>query len=327
MMRALILLSLIFSSVAWSIPERDLPQAWSSKIEPFFRSLEKGTLKNKDGLTLVYRKLIRGNNSKSLVIVPGRTEPALKYAELIYDLRNSGFNIFIMDHQGQGESSRLLPDTHKGHVLNFSNYVKDLDLFISTVVTTTKPVYLIAHSMGGAISTRYMNAHPGAIQKAALVAPMFEMNTNPYSELVATLYAKFLVMTRKGANYAPGYGPYKPEEDTFEKNVYTHSVERFDVTKHIFVTYPDLVVNGPTAKWVHESLRATKSIHRLSVKTPVLMFQAGIDKIVKPARQEAFCKTHECELIHIPDAFHEILMEKDVIRDEVISEIRSFFEV
>ncbi len=324
-MKTLILVSMLFSSLAWSVPETDLPEVWDSKIAPFFQNMHHGTFKNEQGLTISYA-FTKSNHAKTLVISPGRTEPALKYAELIYDLKNS-FNIFIIDHQGQGSSSRMLSDTHKGHVVEFSHYVADFHQFIETVVkpNTTKPIFLIAHSMGGAIATRYMNQHPNTFNKAVLVAPMMEMNTSPYSEAVACLYANFLVLTKKGSTYAPGYGPYKPEEDTFEKNVYTHSPERFEVTKNLFVNYPDLIVGGPTARWVRESLEATKKIDKLKVTTEILMFQAGIDHIVKPSRQDSFCEKHACEKILVPEAFHEILMEKDAVRDDVLASIEEFF--
>lgn len=263
---------MLISTFAWSVPENELPEVWDSKIAPFFKRMHHGTFKNSQGLSISYA-FTKSNHSKSLVISPGRTEPALKYAELIYDLKDS-FNIFIIDHQGQGVSSRILSDSHKGHVVEFSHYVNDFHQFIESAVipNTTKPIYLLAHSMGGAIATRYMNLHPQTFTKAVLVAPMMEMKTSPYSEAIACLYANFLVLTKKGSTYAPGYGPYKPEEDTFEKNVYTHSIERFEVTKNIFVNNPELIVGGPTARWVRESLEATKKIDKLKVSTEILMF-------------------------------------------------------
>ena len=41
-----------------------------------------------------------------LVISPGQGEPALKYAELVYDLKDTGYDIFVIDHRGQGASDR-----------------------------------------------------------------------------------------------------------------------------------------------------------------------------------------------------------------------------
>lgn len=326
-MKTLILFSLLFSTLAFSVSETDLPFDWEAKIHPFYQTMKKGTFKNPQGLTISY-SYTQSNHPRSVVIAPGRTEPAVKYAELIFDLKDS-FNIFIIDHQGQGESSRILSDSNKGHVVKFDHYVQDFSQFIETVVkpNNSKPLYLIAHSMGGAITTRYMNQHPETFQKAVLVAPMLKMNTDPYSETIACLYSEFLVLTKKGSDYAPGYGPYKPDEDTFEKNVYTHSPSRFEVTKNISLNDPSSVVSGPTARWVHEALLATKKIDKLKITTPVLLFQAGDDHVVMPERQDSFCGTHQCEKVHVEGAFHEILMEKDVIRDNVLSKIRLFFGV
>jgi lysophospholipase len=295
-MNYLLLLCLFLPVLAQAIPEENFVKVWHEKALPYFKSLPSGTLKNPQGLTLKYFFLKNDLNKKSLVLVPGRTEPAIKYAELIYDLKDAGFNIFIMDHQGQGESQRLLKDTHKGHVVYFNNYVKDLEQFIKDVVTIKNdhPLYLIAHSMGGAISTRYMSSHPGVIHKAVLVAPMFKLNTDPYTEAIARIYSKFLILTGKGSDYAPNRGPYIPTENTFEKNDVTHSEERFD---------------------------------RLRVETPILLFQAGSDLVVEPSRQNSFCRNGLCEIIPFPGAYHEILMEKDSIRNEAMKEINSFFGI
>jgi pimeloyl-ACP methyl ester carboxylesterase len=40
-----------------------------------------------------------------------------------------GFDVLIIDHRGQGLSGRMLSDTHRGHVDNFSDYVDDLAAF------------------------------------------------------------------------------------------------------------------------------------------------------------------------------------------------------
>ena len=329
-MKFLLIICLLVPMFAQAIPEEDFARNWSEKALPFFRSMTTGTLKNAQGLKLKYFTYKNPLNEKSLVIVPGRTEPAIKYAELIYDLKDLGFNIYIMDHQGQGESQRILTDTHKGHVVDFKHYVKDFELFMQQVVYAVKqsqPIHLISHSMGGAIATHYMSLHPRVFAKAVMVAPMYEMNTAPYSETIARYYAKLLITTGKGNNYAPDYGPYVPENDTFEKNVSTHSESRFLASKYIFTNMPELAVGGPTARWVHESLKATQKIDQLSIETPTLLLQAGLDQTVKPARQEEFCKKGMCELITYPEAFHEILMEKDSIRDEALKEIKSFLGV
>ncbi len=64
--------------------------------------------------------------------------------EVAYDLFHCGFDVMIIDHRGQGRSGRLLSDTHRGHVVNFSDYVDDLAaLWQQQVVpwTLAKTVY------------------------------------------------------------------------------------------------------------------------------------------------------------------------------------------
>lgn len=85
-----------------------------------------------------------------IVVCPGRIESYIKYAELAYDLFHLGFDVLIIDHRGQGLSGRMLPDTHRGHVDNFSDYVDDLAAFWQQEVQPGpwRKRYILAHSMG-----------------------------------------------------------------------------------------------------------------------------------------------------------------------------------
>lgn len=330
-MKTFILLLCLLPLSLFAVPEKGLETTWKEVIYPWYGNLSTGEFKNSRNLTVRFVYQVKQENTKTLVIVPGRSEPALKYAELAFDLKDKGVDLFILDHQGQGESDRILSDSNKGHVISFGDYVADFRQFMG-LVNEIKPEtekFLIAHSMGGAITTRFISEEARAFRKAVLIAPMMKLNTKPYNEVVARYYSKLLVTIGKGNDYAPGYGPYKPEEDLFETNVYTHSEARFNISKHIYLTWPDLVLGGPTTRWVHESLKATKSIDKLPFETKTILFQAGLDQTVVNDRQTTFCKRkgNFCELIHIPDARHEILMEKDSIRDEVLKKISSFFGI
>ncbi len=327
-MKLIPLLALFISTLTFAIPEQGFERNWKEKVLPYFQSMHEEELQNAQGLKIKFFYLTRETNKKTLLIIPGRTEPTVKYAELIYDFKNLGYDIFILDHQGQGESDRLLADSHKGHVIHFDDYVKDLGQFYSRVkeIKNNQITHLIAHSMGGAIAVKFMSHSQWAVNKAVLMAPMLKLNTAPYSEFVARLYSTVLVKIKKGDEYAPDRGPYIPEEDVFEGNSYTHSEGRFNITKFIFTNWPHLAVGGPTTRWVNESLKATKKIHKAPFATPVLLFQAGQDEIVKNERQNAFCRDF-CKLILLPEARHEILMEKDEIRTPVLHQIKSFFGI
>ncbi|WP_370661027.1 serine aminopeptidase domain-containing protein [Psychrosphaera algicola] len=53
---------------------------------------------------------------------------------MAYDIVNQGYHVFIIDHQGQGLSSRILRNSHKGYVQNFDDYIIDLNTFVEGVV-------------------------------------------------------------------------------------------------------------------------------------------------------------------------------------------------
>jgi lysophospholipase len=332
-MKKFVILLSLFSTSLWAIPEQGYSQLWADKVLPAFQSMQAGEFTNHEGLVIRYRFSVKPAAKKSLVILPGRGEPAVKYSEIIYDLDSSELNVFIMDHQGQGESQRSLPDSHKGYVKNFQNYVDDVHQFMRSVVlpeSAGADLFLLAHSMGGAISVHYLAQHPSIFKKAFLCAPMLELNTKPYAEIIAKIYSIFLLKTGKGQEYAPGKGPYVLEEDTFEINDVTHSEARFDMSKTLSRDYPQLVVGGATVQWVSSSLKATGRIQHLGpkIKTPIFMVQAGQDEYVKNKRQDRFCnKAQDCKRQLYPQAFHELLMEKDEIRDDVMKLIRGFFEI
>ncbi|MCU6340252.1 alpha/beta fold hydrolase, partial [Enterobacter quasiroggenkampii] len=92
-----------------------------------------------------------------------------------YDLFHLGFDVLISDHRGQGRSGRLLADPHLGHVNRFNDYVDDLAAFWQQEVQPGpwRKRYILAHSMGGAISTLFLQRHPGVCDAIALTAPMF----------------------------------------------------------------------------------------------------------------------------------------------------------
>lgn len=329
----MMLLALAFlSQKALAIPENDYQRVLTQEVSPYFQSGSQRSFTTHDGLKLNFIAFNKSSSHKTLVILPGRTEPTSKYAELVYDLKDLDFNIYLLDHRGQGASDRLLKDSHKGHVKHFRDYISDLSGWMNEVVlpeTIGQERFLIAHSMGGAIAVEYLSQNKNVFKKAILSAPMLELNTKPYKEGVARLLSGALTLIGQGTKYAPDRGPYVPSEDTFEKNEVTHSQVRFDMMKAIFVNEPELALGGPTNRWVNQSLKITKKIDSIApqIETPLLMLQAGMDLIVKLGRQDEFCsKSLSCQKIHFPQSHHEILQEKDLIRDEALKTLKHFIQ-
>lgn len=331
MLKIFILISLYLTQLAQAIPERNFELNWQNEVAPYFALGQQRTFLNRQGLKLNYYSFTSHLNPKTLVILPGRTEPAVKYAELVYDLKNQGYNIYILDHQGQGASDRLLKDSHRGYVKHFSDYVQDFSDWLEEVVipeTMNQDRFLLAHSMGGTIASLYLSKSHHVFTKAVLSSPMMEIDTKPYSETIGRALTSILVKAGLGRKYAPGKGPYASSADTFELNEVTHSVVRFNMSKTLFQDWPELILGGPTNRWVNQSLKVTKNIDKLSSKIhiPLLLLQSGKDLIVKPERQTSFCASiSNCQLFHYNNAYHEIFQESDAIRNDALYKLTNFF--
>ncbi len=153
-------------------------------VEKWWQQVNLGEFTGVDDIRINYASFYLDENKRDLVISPGRCESFFKYKELCYDFSQQGYNIYILDHRGQGTSQRILSNKHKGYVQKFDHYAQDLYTFIDTVVISnkssnlsTKPPYLLAHSMGGAIALRMLELYPNSIQAALLSSPMLAINS------------------------------------------------------------------------------------------------------------------------------------------------------
>jgi len=298
-------------------------------IEDFWKNrFVFGSFTGTGGVRLNYAVYRSPERCGALVVVSGRTEFKEKYAELLHDLRDTGLSFYIYDHRGQGSSERLLPDGEKGHVESFSDYVRDLELFIETVVRPRQhhAVYLLAHSMGGTVSLLYASRHQHNLKGLILSSPMLSINTSPFPKVLARRISRGAVMIGKGEDYVFGLGPYELRVP-FAGNVLTGSRRRYELNRDLVAENPQLALGGPTFAWLNESFAAAEELMRLGVDLhlPVLLLQGEDDQVVGKKEQEVFCgRLKNCRLVSLPGARHEVLMEKDEIRAQALQHIRSF---
>ena len=81
---------------------------------------------------------------------------------------------------------------------DFTDYENDLSYFIDNIVNqacNNKP-YILAHSMGSVIATRYMQQFPDKVQAAVLSSPMFGFNSGG----IPAIIAKSLIKTTEKIN-------------------------------------------------------------------------------------------------------------------------------
>lgn len=323
-------LLLAFSTALLAVPETELANGAGTQVAEYLAAHARtGSLTTADGTTLAWQRIDARCNDTALVIVPGWTESYLKYDEVIYDLRNTQWCIYVLDHRGQGLSSRPLENPQIGYVVNFTQYVQDLALFDQRVVRS-KPhrrVFFLAHSMGGLVTTLYAaNAAPH-IDGIALSAPLFEVNSGWLPEWLAWSIAWLFDAVGLGNTYVPGHGDWRESRWRFEDNRVTHSSVRFSRAMSLWRADPGLIVSGASNRWLQTTIEASRQASAIAarVEAPMLLLQAGDDAFVRPPRQEHFCDAApECRRHRFSNAKHELLMERDAIRDEVLRRVVKF---
>lgn len=314
-----------------AIPEDRFSEAYDTLVAPMYESGMFGEFEGCGGVRISYAAFEQDNETGALVILHGKSESYIKYAELVYDLKDLGLSCYLMDHRGFGFSGRLLSDDpQKTHVDRFDDYVEDVKTFIDTIVQPHRHrrIFLLAHSLGGCIAARYLEKYPGQITAAVLSAPMLQINTGSYPHFVAYTIAALATAYGKGDEYAIGQGPR--EEPRFEKNITTHSYARWSKwEEELIPAHPQIRSGGATYNWVKESMEAGWTARRQAegIATPLLIFQAEEDLFVTAEGQDAFCEAaQDCTKMFFHGARHEILMETDPIRNIALAAIRAFFQ-
>jgi len=302
-----------------------------------WQSAERSAFKGIDNARVEYIELLHSADHQTIVVSPGRCEGYEKYQELALELYNVGYNIFVIDHRGQGLSSRMLEDPHKGYVASFDHYAQDLVTFVTDIVSTkvTAKPFLLAHSMGSAIAIRALQLAPDLFSSGVLCSPMIQIESGGIPISLAKLIIRFRCLCdrlfSKESNYFLNQQQYKAK--SFEENELTHSKERYNAFVELYQSMSSLQLGGVTNHWLLEAINAQHNIftdmNRL--KVPLLVLQAGMDTIVNNPAQNDFCKeaTKFCPIsgpIVFAKAKHELLFETDNIRSEVISHILQFFK-
>lgn len=255
-----------------------------------------------------------------------------KYLETIEELNQEGFNVYSLDWRGQGLSSRILANRHKGFIDDYDVYLDDLNLFVTKIVMPESfhPLIIIAHSMGGHIALRFMHDHPDVVDMAVLTSPMIDIFGSSLSRKFVKLIARMAIKTGFSHSYTIGSGDYTVEK--FKGNELTSDPVRFTDAQNAIIKNPDLALGGVTYGWLSATLKSIDILIQpgfaAKITTPILMVIAGNDKIVSTNAQKQFCTMlPNCKLIEISEARHEIFKETDVIRSIFRREFNRFTHV
>ena len=329
----ILFLTLFWSLKSFAISEINYKENYQNKIIPFIKTMREGTFIGENNIPIHYMTFINNKAKNCLVILPGRTEPALKYAEVVFDLKetNAGknLNFYLLDHRGQGLSGRMATPSDLGHVDSFKNYVLDLENFIANqnLHQNCEHKYLLAHSLGAGIAIAYLLKYPDTFERVALSSPMLKIQTHPYPDSVAQAIVDLAIIAGFGEKFSIGQKGFDPNF-IFSDNQFTTSPERFAMTFAIFKNNPQMQVGGVSNRWILEVMKGTQGLrsnyHELLM--PMRVFNAGIESYSEPNEMVKLCsEAPNCKRIFLPTSKHEVLMDRDINRDMVIAELNNFF--
>jgi lysophospholipase len=290
-----------------------------------------GKLKTPDGVALRFARWAPPPGRKGTIcLFQGRAEFIEKYFETVRDLRARGFAVATLDWRGQGLSDRALRNPRKGYVRDFSRYDIDLDTFIREIVLPDcpPPVFALAHSMGATILLRAAYQGHRWFDRMVLLAPMVSLPGMRRSALTR-VGIRMLRLMGLGAAYVPGGDATVMMQRPFIGNLLTSDPVRYARNTAVLEAEPALGIGWPTVAWTDSAFKAMRQLTDPSfatrVRQPLLIIAAGHDQIVStPAIDEFAVRLRAGSHLIVPGSRHELLMEQDRFRMQVLAAFDAF---
>jgi len=229
-----------------------------------------------------------------LLIVPGLAEHSGRYQKLADHFVPLNYGVFALDHQGHGKSEGL-----PGYIIRFEDYVLDLNTF-STIIRAEYPnprIFMVGHSMGGAIAAAYAIRHQAVLTGLVLSAATLKVGRNISNTMT--------LMARGLSRLLPRLGLESIDASAISRDPTVVAAYRED----------PLVYHGKIrARLGGELINAMRKIRKQmpQLKLPVLIMHGSADRLSDPAGSEMLYRgisSSDRTLNQYPGCYHEIFNE------------------
>ncbi len=214
--------------------------------------------------------LPEGEVKAVVILVHGLGEHSGRYQNVINALVPQGYAIHALDHIGHGQS-----DGVRKHIRQFDDFISTLHVFSDMVREQydAQPVFLLGHSMGGLIATRYMLDYQHEFTGAILSAPALKVDDSVTPLLILIGRILSIVLPRFGV--VP---------------MGSAMLSRDPAVVQAYLDDP-LVYSGKTTARLAAEIMVTMAYvreHRQSIDLPMLILQGSADRIVHPQGAQSF---------------------------------------
>ncbi|MBJ7329803.1 MAG: lysophospholipase [Solirubrobacteraceae bacterium] len=252
-----------------------------------------------------------------VVLAHGVAEHGGRYARLARELAPRGFPVWAIDHRGHGRSEgpRLYVD-------RADHAVADLAALIDHVAASDdgRPIFLLGHSMGGAIALRYALAHPGTLTGLIVSAPAATDDAAPAAMRFAS---RWLALDRILSRVTPGLG-------VLELDAAGLSRDPDEVAAYVG---DPLVTRGKLPmRTVAEMRRMIRAFHRElgGLTVPLLVMHGEDDPLMPVAAARMIDERAGSEdrtLLIYPGLLHEIFNELPDDREAVTTDVVAWLDL
>jgi lysophospholipase len=283
-----------------------------------------------DGLNLRAISATVSGARGTVVVVGGRADFMERYFETMRDLMDRGFCVASLDFRGQGASDRLTRNRLRGHVLRFDDYEEDIRALMTQVVLPDcpPPYYALGHSTGGNVILRTIRRR-NWFRKCVIVSPLIGLNYGAWPVPVARTISLAFSNIGLGWLFLPGMRRTPMGLRDFAGNPLSFDRERWQRDCAVLEAAPNLGIGAPTFRWLRAAINSNDLLLRLkgakALRCPVLIVMAGRDTVVDNEATRKFAsRVKGVSLTVIPEALHEILLERDEVREQFFAAFDAF---
>jgi lysophospholipase len=274
-------------------------------------AVEDGSLAAADGTRLVYSMHRCSTPRATVLVAHGYAEHRRRYRHVVDVLLPAGISVLTYDLRGHGESGG-----RRGFVHAFDEYLDDLGLMVEFArEQMAAPLFVLGHSMGGLIATRWLQNDERALAGVVL--------SNPALQVKMPVPGWKMTLARMLSRMLPAF--------SLPTGLPAEFISRDPEEVRLYAEDP-LVFPGATTRWAVEFSDAQEDTLRRPADfraAPTLVLLGSGDRVIDSTVSQSFyadVASTDCQVRVRDGAYHELFNDQKPDRDEVLAEMVAWLD-